>query len=260
MLSLSEPGDKLKEIFRKILSVRLFNGSTIKIFACISMFVDHCFHMLMHKYRGYILTLDYASVMRYNSIYKAGRAFGRLAFPIYCFLLVEGFFHTRNLKKYLLRLLVLAVLSEHAFNLLASGQNSDLTHQSVYLTLFISLITICGMNKVRMRNEYIPAVKSLLMTVILAAGCAAAWALKTDYKYYGVLAVAIMYLFHFNRVLTCIGGALTFTFEPWAMISFIPIMLYNGKRGLKAKYVFYFFYPVHIYLIYYVVYYLLPDV
>ena len=114
------------------------------------------------------------------------------------------------------------------------------------------------MNKVIMRNEYPYAVKSVLLVGILAAGCVAACWLKTDYKYYGVLAVAVMYLLHFNRVLTCIGGAVAFYFEPWAITAFIPILLYNGKRGLKAKYVFYFFYPVHIYLIYYVVYYLMP--
>jgi hypothetical protein len=251
--------EKLKEFFLKLATTRLLSGSTIKILACVSMFVDHCFHILMHKYREYILTLDYDSIMRIDKIYKAGRAFGRLAFPIYCFLLVEGFFHTRNLKKYMLRLAALAVLSEHAFNLLASSKHLDLTHQSVYLTLLISLITICGMNKVVMRNDYPYAVKAVLTGLILAAGCAAAWGLKTDYKYYGVLAVAIMYMLHFNRVLTCIGGAAAFYFEPWAIPAFIPILLYNGKRGLKAKYVFYFFYPVHIYFIYYVVYYLLPD-
>ena len=198
--------------------------------------------------------------MRYDTIYRAGRAFGRLAFPIYCFLLVEGFFHTKNLKKYLLRLLVLALLSEHAFNLLASGNSLDLTHQSVFLTLFISLLTICGMNKIRMRNDYPHVVKVILMGIILSAGCVAAWWLKTDYKYYGVLAISIMYLLHYNRILTCIGGALSFIFEPWAIPAFIPIWLYDGRRGLKAKYVFYFFYPAHIYLIYYVVFHLLPDV
>ena len=249
----------IKDFFLKLVTRRYLSGSTIKIFACISMFVDHSFHILIRKYKEYILTLDYDSIMRINTIYKAGRAFGRLAFPIYCFLLVEGFFHTHNLKKYLLRLLALAVLSEHAFNLLASGNHFDLEYQSVFLTLFISLLTICGMNKVRMRNDYPHAVKVTLMGLILAAGCVAAWWLKTDYKYYGVLAVAIMYMLHFNRVLTCVGGAMAFFFEPWAIPAFIPILLYNGKRGLKAKYVFYFFYPVHIYLIYYTVTYLLPG-
>ena len=227
--------------------------------ACVSMFVDHSFHMLLRKYKAYILTMDYDSVMRIDSVYRAGRAFGRLAFPIYCFLLVEGFFHTHNLKKYLLRLLALAILSEHAFNLLATGQNLSTGYQNVFLTLFISLLTICGMNKVRMRKDYPVAGKTVLMGVIFAAGCLAAWWLKTDYDYYGVIAVVVMYMLHFNRLLTCIGGAMAFTFEPWAIFSFIPIFLYNGRRGLKAKYVFYFFYPIHIYVIYYVVTYLLPD-
>jgi hypothetical protein len=159
----------------------------------------------------------------------------------------------------MLRLLAMAVLSEHAFNLLASANRLDLEHQSVYLTLLISLITISGMNKVRMRNDYVHPVKVAVMGAIFAAGCFAAWYLKTDYSYYGVIAIVVMYLLHYNRVLTCIGGALSFTFEPWAMTAFIPIFLYNGKRGLKAKYIFYFFYPVHIYLIYFIVYHLMPD-
>lgn len=251
--------EKIKDIGKKILNTRCFSGSTIKIMACVSMFVDHSFHILLRKYKAYILTLDYDSVMRIDSVYRAGRAFGRLAFPIYCFLLVEGFFHTHNLKKYLLRLLALAILSEHAFNLLATGQNLSTGYQNVFLTLFISLLTICGMNKVRMRKDYPVAGKTVLMGAIFAAGCLAAWWLKTDYDYYGVIAVVVMYMLHFNRLLTCIGGAMVFTFEPWAIFSFIPIFLYNGRRGLKAKYVFYFFYPIHIYVIYYVVTYLLPD-
>ena len=243
----------------KILHTKCLPGSTLKIIACISMFIDHSFHILWRTYKGYIATLDYESIIRFQRIYRIGRGIGRLAFPIYCFLLVEGFFHTKNIKKYLLRLFIMAVLSEHAFNLLATGNVLEPEYQNVFLTLFISLVTISGMNKVRMREAFPRQVKSVLMMFIAAAGCVAAHLLKTDYSYNGVLSIVVIYLLHFNRPLTCLGGALSFTWEPWAIPAFVPIFLYDGRRGLKAKYIFYFFYPFHIYLIYFVVNYILPP-
>ncbi len=253
--------ESLKSWTKKIFNFRCLSGSTLKIIACVSMVVDHFFHMHRLRYVDYILdNWDFDAVERYLQIYRIGRGIGRLAFPIYCFLLVEGFFHTKNLKKYLLRLFVMAILSEHAFNLLATGNMVDLDFQNVFLTLFIALLTICGMNKVRMRTGIPGVLRAVFMTCIAAAGCAAAYFLKTDYDYNGVLSIVIIYLLHFNRPLTCIGGALSFAWERIAPLSFIPIFLYDGRRGLKAKYFFYFFYPAHIYLLYIIVYHILPVI
>ena len=214
------------------------------------MFIDHFFHILIRTYRSYLSALDYTSIRHFNMIYKTGRSIGRIAFPLFCFLLVEGFFHTRDIRKYLLRLLVMALASEHAFNLLYSGQHLDLEGQNVFFTLLISLLTIWGISKIQNLTELPREASVVLILLITLAGCLTAYFLKTDYSYKGVLSVTVIYLLHNNRILSCLGGALSFAWEPWAMPAFIPAFLYNGERGFKIKYAFYLFYPVHIYIIY----------
>lgn len=239
-------------IKEKLLTTKYLSGSTLKIIACICMFIDHFFHLLRYFFGGYVSTLDYDSIKRFNTIYRIGRDIGRVAFPIFCFLLVEGFLHTRNLIRYFLRLLVMALASEHAFNLLYSGQHLDKEGQNVFFTLLIALLTIWGISKIRDIAALNSDLSTVLTLLIILAGCVAAYFLKTDYSYHGVLSVAVIYLLHENRILTCLGGALTFTWEPWAVPAFIPIFFYNGKRGLKAKYIFYLFYPLHIYFIFFI--------
>ena len=237
----------------------LLSGSTLKIIACISMFTDHAAFILWHKYRDYLSTLDYGSIMHWQGLYRLGRNIGRMAFPIFCFLLVEGFFHTRNRLKYLLRLTVMCLLSEHAFNLLASSRHLDPGHQNVFMTLAISLLTITAVSQIKIRFNARPDIISVLTIATVSLGCLLAHMLKTDYGYKGVLAIVIIYLLHSSKILTCLGTALAFLWEPWAITAVVPIFLYNGKRGLKRKYIFYAFYPLHIYLIYFVTYYILPD-
>lgn len=236
----------------------LLSGSTLKILACISMFTDHATLILMHRYRDYLSTLDYSSIMYWQKLYRIGRNIGRMAFPIFCFLLVEGFFHTSNRLKYLIRLSVMAVLSEHAFNLLAASRHLDPGHQNVFLTLAISLLTITAIEQVKIHFNGKPDIISLLSIVIASLGCLMAYLLKTDYDYRGVLAIVTIYMLHGSKILTCLGTALVFAWEPWAITSVIPLFLYNGKRGIKRKYIFYVFYPLHIYIIYFVVYHVLP--
>ncbi|MCR5357555.1 MAG: conjugal transfer protein TraX [Lachnospiraceae bacterium] len=242
----------------KLLNTKFLSGSTLKIIACISMFIDHMTLIVWKHYLSYVATLDYDLIQHYQKLYRLGRNIGRAAFPIYCFLLVEGFKHTGNRLKYLARLLVMAVLSEHAFNLMVADSNLDLTHQNVFLTLSISLAVIMGIHKVSMIEWLSDMTRTASVMCITLAGGVAAYLLKTDYSYKGVIAVTALYLLSYDRVLICLGGAICFAWEKWAIPAFIPVFFYNGKRGLKAKYFFYLFYPLHIYLIYFVVNYLLP--
>ena len=235
----------------KLTKSRILSGSTLKIIACISMLIDHATLILWHEFRGYIVSLDYDSIMIYEKLYHVGRSIGRLAFPIFCFLLVEGFFHTKSMVKYIIRLFIMALVSEHAFNLLASGTHFDPENQNVFFTLVVSLVTIWLLDTARKRFADRPDIISVLTIVITGLGCLLAYKIDSDYDYKGVLAVTIIYLLHESRILTCLATALTFTWEPWAIPSVIPIFLYNGKRGLRLKYLFYAFYPLHIYLVYF---------
>ena len=94
----------------------LFNNFTLKMIAIISMLTDHV---------GCILFPD-------ELIF---RAIGRIAFPIFCFLVVEGFFHTRNTWNYLMRLCIFAILSEIPFDLAFFGKVFYLQKQNVFMTL-----------------------------------------------------------------------------------------------------------------------------
>lgn len=243
----------------KILETKYLSGSTLKIIACISMFIDHFFHIFMRTYLDYIYTLDYASIKRFNLAYRIGRGVGRLAFPIYCFLLIEGFFHTKDIRKYLARLFVMALLSEHAFNLLYSGNHLEKAGQNIFFTLFIGLLCILLINKVQNFTNIPREASTVLILLISLAGCLLAYILKTDYSYHGVLSIVVIYLLNGSRILTCLGGAMSFAWEPFAIPAFIPVFFYNGKRGLKAKYFFYLYYPLHIYFIWFMLTYVFPP-
>ena len=152
----------------------------------------------------------------------------------------------------------MCILSEHAFNLLAASRHLDPGHQNVFMTLAISLLTITAIEQIKIHFSGKPDIISALTLVAASLGCLAAYLLKTDYDYRGVLAIVIIYMLHSSKILTCLGTSLAFTWEPWALSAVVPLFLYNGKRGLKRKYIFYVFYPLHIYIIYFVVYHLLP--
>lgn len=118
---------------------------------------------------------------------------GRLAFPIFAFLLVEGFFHTRDLKRYVLRLLLLALLSEIPFDLMYAGTSFFPFHQNVIWTFLIALFCMWVIERVKRRGN-------LWLTLLAAAGMSlAGWLAGTiamvDYYGAGVLTVLLFYLF-----------------------------------------------------------------
>lgn len=179
------------------------------------------------------------------------RIIGRIAFPIYSFLIVEGFFHTSNVKKYMARLLLFALISEIPFNMMVTGHIVDFDYQNVFFTLFIGLAMINAM--------YTTAIKimnPMLSTVWLIMAMVAAELLKTDYSIYGIAVIYLFYYFRGKPVMGCIGMAVASlmlnVIQCAAAIATIPILLYNGEKGPKwannklCKYAFYLFYPMHM--------------
>lgn len=231
------------------------NGSQLKWIAIISMLFDHSAKII----RFYFIpgtAVSYESLAGLYSNYETIRTIflqlGRLAFPIFCFLLVEGFLHTSNVKKYGMRLFLFALVSEVPFDLAFFGQPFYFNYQNVFFTLFIGLLTIAGMQKLRdMGKNSIP-----LDILIGLAGIIVAELLHTDYGgKIGVLLIICLYYFKDHPLLKCLLGALVILQNSIAsnlylgLVSFVFIYLYNGKRGRQWKYFFYAFYPVHLLLL-----------
>ncbi len=227
------------------------SGSTLKIIAMVTMLIDHIGASVLLRY---ILSMkgQFPSMEDYNrwvTVYQVMRSIGRVSFPIYCFLLVEGFQRTQNLKRYILRLGIFAVITEVPFDLCFSGQFFYLEYQSVMLTLLTGVLTMEGvfLLEKHLRNRLLLGICGM---AVIALGAGAAELLHTDYGYLGVLCIMALYLLRRNKGLQIAGGCIAFAWELPAPLAFLPVAFYNGKRGLKLKYVFYLFYPVHLLLLY----------
>ena len=173
------------------------------------------------------------------------RLIGRLAFPIFCFLAVEGFLHTHNVKGYLGRLLLFGLLSEVPFDLAFFRTPFAPQHQNVYWTLALGVLAMAGLKRFEKENG-LPGWQGL----VWAGGCAAlALAANTDYHAIGVLIICTLYLTRADRKRQCLAGALLFLFELTAPLAFVLVWFYNGQRGACSplqKKAFYWFYPVHL--------------
>lgn len=218
------------------------SSSTLKLFAVITMLIDHSagsvLWAIMDRLR---LHGEFAAYNQLLPVYQAMRSIGRLAFPVFCFLIVEGFFHTRSVRKYCLRLFLFALLSEFPFDLALKPSPVYFGKQNVYWTLLLSLIVIWVMDEMKER----PWVQGLAAV----SGMMIARAMMTDYNYKGVFLIVVLYLFHDFRLYQAFGGAAAIAWEKMAPLSFILCFLYNGKRGWKMKYFFYIFYPGHLLLL-----------
>ncbi|HCY06842.1 MAG TPA: conjugal transfer protein TraX [Erysipelotrichaceae bacterium] len=224
-------------------------GSTLKIIALITMLIDHIGAFLIEPYLlnngvfpfAFDISIIPKEFKTLYIIYIITRLIGRIAFPIYCFLIVEGFLHTSNLKKYAFNLLLFAFISEIPFNLANSNKLLYFDMQNVFFTLFLGLTCISLLDKY----------KGFFNTVIiLSITSLPAYFLNVDYHHFGVLAIAVLYLFHKNKKHQILFGVLTFAWELTAPLAFIPIYFYNGERGKQNKYLYYSLYPLHLLILY----------
>lgn len=185
------------------------------------------------------------------------RGIGRLAFPIYCFILVEGFYHTRSRKKYFGNLFLFALLSELPFEMAFLGKTS-FGFRNVYWTLLIGFLVMLGIEEVgkwaeRKEEKRKGFIEDLCMLLVAAAGAGGAELLHTDYGAIGVLLIYILYRAREDRLRQCIFGAVAMAYEITAPVSFYLLYHYNGiRRQKRLKYFFYAFYPVHLLLLYFI--------
>lgn len=209
------------------------SAAVLKWIAVVTMLIDH------------FAVAVYLQVAGCNyDVYSVMRKVGRIAFPIYCFLLVEGFFHTGNVKKYLRNCLLFAVISEIPFDMAIFGEIVYPQGQNVYFTLCIGLGVLIVLD--RFRGKY-GTQYTLLRIIIIALSAYAGEILDVDYHWKGVLFIVMFYYIRdmreWIRNLAVIGA---FAYEVTAPLAVIPIHFYNGERGRQMKYLFYAIYPLHL--------------
>ena len=261
------------------------DGAMMKKIAIITMFIDH-------------MTLSFLEVARNadgkrimytfpmgETLDSVGRGIGRLAFPVFCFLIVEGFFYTRNRWKYLVRLLIFAAVSQVPFCLLVFPQSKK-PHADTIFTLAAGYVLIWCIDTLRRyivgEGKLLPGyrmgkaeagstagekdpemsperiLRIIVFTAVSAgltyAVCRLAKWRGMDYSYGGVICILILYLLYNYRE---IALAMAWTWlscynhnELLALTGFALIWCYNGERGKQNKYFFYIFYPGHLLLLY----------
>lgn len=244
------------------------SGSTLKLIAICSMFLDHTgatvFRALLNQPS---VTASPFWFSFWRSAYSCSRSLGRIAFPIFCFLIVEGFSHTRNVWKYAIRMFLFALISEIPFDLALKGGWYNPDKQNVYFTLLIGLMVLIGLSSTEQLCKKIThnlsrkpiffccisCIQILISSLCIWCGMWLASWIDTDYNFKGVFLITVLYLVHHystpssdSKLVLCLSGAAAVSWELPAPLGFLPVYLYNGTRGLRVKYLFYWFYPVHL--------------
>lgn len=212
----------------------------IKIIACLTMCLDHVKYAIPDT-RGFF------------TLY-----WGRIAFPLYAFLAVEGYVHTSNIEKYLKRLLIFALISQIPFMLFRTlvGEWMML---NIMFTLSFGLLNIYVFDK--LENKYYLSMPIIGILIFMG------YYLNVDYSWYGVTTVLLFYFFREHKVARIFAFlllSLIFYYDRlfvnystshllsylFTNISTIIMLFYNGKLGIKTKYFYYWFYPVHMVILY----------
>lgn len=220
--------------------IRVFSGAQLKYIAFLSMLIDHVNKALMYP----LLTEN--GFLRYVS--DVFDILGRVAFPLFMFFLVEGFFKTGNRFKYLLNLIVFGIISEIPFDLFQSAVLFQPNSNNVMFTLALALAMIWVIDELKVPKSYIipPVLWFPVSIIIVIAVCLLSMIWGLDYEYHGILIAYFFYIFRNNPILSIIGGYLSIFKTPWALLGFGLTLTYNGKRGKQNKILNYLFYPVHL--------------
>lgn len=237
-------------------------GSELKIIALVCMLIDHTACTVVNDlcHEEIMAAVQTGNVTTEYTVYIVMRAIGRLAFPIYIFLLTEGLQHTRDQRMYFVRMLFFAGVSEIPFDLamnlskqeIFAGKIIEFHSQNVFWTLSLGLLVMIGMETIQNTNWrlWIKVIWNLGMTL---AAMAAADLLHTDYGAIGVLAIVMMYLLRRKKMLAFSAAVIVLLASSWlevfAFAACLPLAYYNGRRGWKGKWLFYVFYPLHLLLL-----------
>lgn len=227
---------------------KCLSGSSLKIIAMVTMLIDHVAATFGSDF-SFMTTPLFELWGVSPTPYGLCRMIGRTAFPLYVFLLVEGFVHTRDRKKYGVNLLLFALLSELPWNLVHGG-TWLYGSQNVFFTLFLGYACLCLV-------EYLKD-RPLFMLAGVMAFLSLAWFLRADYGFMGVGVILCFYFLRSYPLLRC-GIGLPLFSAGWRTLPALGLMcLYNGQRGCirgrVGKYICYAFYPVHLLILWFLKY------
>lgn len=219
-----------------------FTARALKWIACLCMLADHtakCFSL--HGVSFFLLS----------------DLIGRITFPIFCMLLAEGFFHTHSRLRYILRIMVLALISELPYDLVLQGKMWDWTAQNTCFTLLLGLLMFSLLEMVRLNQTLDYRIGAVLQISIIALFAVFAIFVCADYQANGIAALAVFYYASSNRRGTTAAAA-CLCLNVWqfynagAFLSVLPLSRYSGRRGAitrAGQYAFYLFYPMHLLLL-----------
>lgn len=215
--------------------IRILSGAQLKYIAFLSMLIDHVNKALIYP------NLNGGILLHISDLFDI---LGRIAFPLFAFFIVEGYFKTRNRKKYLLNLLIFGVISEVPFDMFTSATFFNPRFNNVMFSLALCLITIWIIDILKTKMPRI--LWYFISLIIVAVMCLVAMFLAVDYDYHAIIIVYLLYVLYNKPVLSVILGYLSIIKELWAFLGFGFILMYNGERGKQSKILNYCFYPVHL--------------
>lgn len=223
--------------------IQFLSGARLKAIAMISMLLDHVNKGLIYPN----LVSGEGTLATVSNLFDI---IGRIAFPLFCFLLVEGYFKTRNRKKYLLYLLIFGVISEVPFDMSTTASLYNMNWNNVMFTLALVLITIWSIDVLKEKMKNRPKVQWYAVSIfIVIIACVISMYFSLDYEHHAILIGYFFYLFHDVRLLAVPFGYASMYTQPWALVGFGLTLAYNGERGKQNKMLNYWFYPVHLLVI-----------
>lgn len=229
--------DKINALCKKI---QFLSAAWLKIIAIISMLADHVNKALIYPY----LDSNQGFLAFVSDIFDI---IGRIAFPLFCFMLVEGYFKTRSRKKYLLNLLIFGVISEVPFDMFTTASYFNMNWNNIMFTLALVLVTIWSIDALKGKMQTLPkALWYFVSFLIIVVMCIVSMFLGIDYEHHAILIGYFFYLFHDTPILAIPFGYASMFKEPWALLGFGLTLTYNGERGRQNKMLNYWFYPVHM--------------
>lgn len=220
---------------------KILDGSMLKLLAVVTMLLDHTALVLLRNSSPVLLSLAGHSL----TVYELLIFIGRISFPLFAFLVVEGFLHTHDVKRYAVNLFLFALISEIPWNLEHSG-GLFYGRQNVMFTLLLGLLGLWVIREYQEQRRK----QCVLLLLLLAASVV----LQADYGCSGFGFILMLYLLRDRKLYQAVVGS-CFLSSLWiAGLAFVPINLYNGKRGFIdrpwKKYLFYAIYPLHMLALY----------